>query len=211
MCEGYGWYHTSGLKTAVQTSKDVKAYLQSTRDSVVSKARETAQDPSQALSYLRGVAKSYSSFIPGASGYVDTTFDELDELHKDHGDEMDSILKETMNELHKVASEGKADSATAMRVYEIVGQSVKRLQGLAKKVGGDLLEKNPAIKEKLGSGYDQLQSLAEKAGPEGKNTLDDVTKQVCVLFSILGTQRLILYSSHSSKNLSQMENSTKTP
>lgn len=57
-------------------------------------------------------------------------------LHKDHGDEMDSILKDTMNELHKVASEGKADTATAMRVYEIVEQSVKRLQGFAKKVGG---------------------------------------------------------------------------
>lgn len=175
---GYGWYHTSGLKTAVQTSKDVKAYLQSTRDSVVAKAKETAQNPSQALAYLRSVAKSYAGVIPGAQGYVDKTFDELDALHDEHGSEMDKILSETTGELHRVASEGGADTKTATQVYEVLSSSIKKLQELGKKAGSDMLERNPAIKEKLGSGYEQLVSLAGRAGPEGKKALDEVSQQV---------------------------------
>ncbi|EJD02753.1 uncharacterized protein FOMMEDRAFT_167922 [Fomitiporia mediterranea MF3/22] len=180
---GYVWYHTSGLKTALQTSKDIKSYLQTTRDNVVSKARETAKNPSQALSHLRGIAKSYSNFIPGASGYIDTTFDELDDLYGAHSGEMDSILKETTDELSKVANQGRADTATAAKVAEIVGNAVRRMQELGKKVGGDILDKSPMVKEKLGSGYEQLQSLAEKAGPEGRKALDEVQKQVKEIIS----------------------------
>ncbi|KAI5117766.1 hypothetical protein M0805_005197 [Coniferiporia weirii] len=175
---GYVWYHTSGLKTAVQTSKEVKAYIQSTRDSVVARARETAKNPSQALAYLRGIARSYATIIPGASGYVDKTFDELDALHEQHGSEMDSILKEATDELQRVAGEGGADTKTATRIYEILSKSVSRMQELGKKVGGDILEMNPAIKEKFGGGYEQLKSMAEKAGPDGKKALDEVTKQI---------------------------------
>ncbi|THH04579.1 hypothetical protein EW145_g5416 [Phellinidium pouzarii] len=175
---GYVWYHTSGLKTAMQISKDIKTYLQSTRDSVVAKARQTAQNPSQALSYLRDVAKSYAAAIPGAAGYVDKTFDELDALHEQHGDEMDSILSDITDELQRAASEGGADAKTALKVYEVLSKSVRRMQELGKKVGSDFLEKNPAIKETFGSGYEQLRNLAEKAGPEGKKALDEVTKQI---------------------------------
>ncbi|KAH8119012.1 hypothetical protein DFH11DRAFT_1562416 [Phellopilus nigrolimitatus] len=175
---GYVWYHTSGLKTVVQTSKDVKSYVQTARDSVVAKASETAENPSQALSYLRGVAKQYAAFIPGAASYVDSTFDELDALHGEHGGEMDGILKETMDELSKAVSEGGANTKTAARVYEIIGRSVGKMQELGKKVGGDILEKSSAIKEKLGSGYGQLKSLAEKAGPEGKKVMDELSKQL---------------------------------
>ena len=176
---GYAYYHTSGLKTAVQTTKEIKSYLQSSKDSLLQKARESTKNPSQTLRYLRDVAKSYVAFVPGASGYVDATFDTFDELHETHADEVDKILKDVADELSKTAEEGGADVTTAARVYEILRSATARLQELSKKVGVSILEKNPALKEKLGAGYDQLRSLAEKGGPEAKKILDDVTNQVC--------------------------------
>lgn len=163
----------------MQTSKEVKAYLQPTRDTVVAKAKGTIKNRSQALAYLRSVAKSYAGVIPGAQGYVDKTFDELDVLHDEHGPEMDKILSEATGELQRVASEGGADTKTATRVYEVLSNSIKKMQDLGKKASSDLLERNPAIKEKLGSGYEQLASLAGRAGPEGKKALDEVSQQVC--------------------------------
>lgn len=175
---GYAYYHTSGLKAAVQTSNEVKQYLQDTKDSVVTKAKEASKDSSELLKYLRSVAKSYVIFIPGASGYVDKTFDELDELHKEHGEDMDKVLTEMKDELVKAAKEGQADTKTAAKVYGILSDGITKLQKLGKEAGKTVLEKNPKFKEKLGGGYEQLRSLAEKAGPEGKKTFGEVTNKV---------------------------------
>lgn len=172
------YYRTSGLSTVVQTSKDVKNYLKSTRDSVVTKTREVAKNPSQALEFLRSVSKSYTSFIPGAGSYVDSTFDQLEELHETHGEELDKILSETTEEIQKVASQRGADATTATKIFEVLRSSVSRMQEVGKKAGKDLLDKNPALKEKLGGGYDQLLSLAERGGPEAKKIISDVKKQV---------------------------------
>lgn len=172
------YYRTSGLSTVVQTSKDVKNYLKSTRDSVVTKTREVAKNPNQALDFLRNVSKSYTSFIPGAGSYVDSTFDQLEELHETHGEELDKILSETTEQIQKIASDGGADATTATKIFEILRSSVSRMQEVGKKAGKDLLDKNPAIKEKLGGGYDQLISLAERGGPEAKKIISDVKNQV---------------------------------
>lgn len=92
---------------------------------------------------------------------------------------MDKILTETKDELVKAAKEGQADTQTAAKVYGILSDGIARLQKLGKEAGKTILEKNPKLKEKFGSGYEQLRSLAEKAGPEGKKTLDEVTNKVC--------------------------------
>ena len=166
------------MKKAVQASKEVKAYLQSTKDAVVQKAKESANNPSAALEHLRSITRSYVAFIPGASGYVDTTFDQLNELRESHGDEVDSVVKEITSDISRIASEGSADFATAAKVYDVLRNGVSKLQELGAKVGGDLLEKNPQVKEKLGAGYDQLKSLAEKGGPQAMKVYEDVKSQV---------------------------------
>jgi hypothetical protein len=147
---------------------------------LIAKARESTQNPSETLRYLRNVAKSYVVFVPGASGYVDATFDTFDELHDTHKEDVEQILKEATDEIYKIAQDGSADAKTASRVYEILRKTTSQLQELSKKVGGSILDKSPALKATLGSGYDQLRSLAEKGGPEAKKILDDVTNQVCL-------------------------------
>ncbi|KAL5528657.1 hypothetical protein ACEPAF_7793 [Sanghuangporus sanghuang] len=180
---GYAWYHTSGLKTVVQTSKDMKSYLQSTRDKVLTKANETAKNPSQALSNLRDIAKSYTFYIPGAGSYIDDTFEELQYIYEKHADEMDSILKETSEELIRATQNGRPDAETARNIASIVGKAISKMKQLGDKVGGTALDMHPAAKEMLGSSYEQFQNLAQKAGSEGKKALKEVKDQVQELVS----------------------------
>ncbi|EEB98082.1 hypothetical protein MPER_02473, partial [Moniliophthora perniciosa FA553] len=56
---GYAYYHLSGIKNAIDTAKQVKQYLVQTRDSVVQR------HPNEAVEYLRKVAKSYATLVPG--------------------------------------------------------------------------------------------------------------------------------------------------
>ncbi|KAL5523583.1 hypothetical protein ACEPAG_7756 [Sanghuangporus baumii] len=180
---GYAWYHTSGLKTVVQTSKDMKNYLQFTRDKVLTKANETAKNPSQALSNLRDIAKSYTVYIPGAGSYIDETFEELQYIYEKHADEMDSILKETSEELIRATQNHRPDAETAKNVASVVGKAISRMKQLGGKIGGTALDMHPAAKEMLGSNYEQFQNLAQKAGSEGKKALKEVKDQVQELVS----------------------------
>ncbi|KAL5523582.1 hypothetical protein ACEPAG_7755 [Sanghuangporus baumii] len=180
---GYAWYHTSGLKNVVQTTKDMKSYLQSTRDKVLTKANETAKNPSQAFSNLRSIAKSYTFYIPGAGSYIDDTFNKLEYLYETHVDEMDLILKETTDELIKATQNGRPDAETARNVSSIVGNAIRRMKELGGKVGSTALDRHPAIKEKLGNSYEQLQNVAQKAGFEGKKALKEARDQLQELVS----------------------------
>ncbi|KAL5528656.1 hypothetical protein ACEPAF_7792 [Sanghuangporus sanghuang] len=175
---GYAWYHTSGLKNVVRTTKDMKSYLQSTRDKVLTKANETARNPSQALSNLRSIAKSYTFYIPGAGSYIDDTFNELEYLYETHAGEMDLILRETTDEVIRAAQNGRPDAETARNVSSIVGNAIRRMKELGGKVGSTALDRHPAIKEKLGNSYEQLQNVAQKAGFEGKKALKETREQL---------------------------------
>lgn len=168
----------SGLKNVVQSAKDMKSYFKTTRDRVLISANEAAKNPSEALSRLRSTAKSYTFFIPGVTSYVDDVFDELDYLYETHSDEMDSILKETADKLAGAARSRRPDAETARKVSAIVGNAIYRVQVLGGKAGNQFLDRNPFIKENLGSSYEQLQSVAQRAGFEGSKALREAIDQV---------------------------------
>lgn len=176
--KGYAYYHQSGLKTAVQTSKEVKAYLQSTKDSVVEKTRQAAKNPSQALETLKAITKSYVAFIPGSSTYVDSTFEQIEELQEKHGDETNKVLQEITDEISKTVSEGKPDISTAAKVIDSLRKGMSKLQELGKKIGGDALEKNPKAKEMLSTGFGQLMSMAGKGDQEAKKAYEAISERV---------------------------------
>ncbi|TFK54318.1 hypothetical protein OE88DRAFT_1624751 [Heliocybe sulcata] len=182
---GYAYYHFSGLKTVVDTSKSAKAYLQQAHESV----KEKAKNPNEALAYLRQIAKSYVGLIPGLSSYVDSTFDAFDKLAEKHGDEVNAIAKKGYDEIQGIIKEngGKADFQTATKIMNVLQKRAAELQDLAKRAGGDavepLFEKYPQLKEKLGGGYEQFRELVEKQGPEAKKIFDDTKKQVMEIFS----------------------------
>ncbi|EKM54428.1 uncharacterized protein PHACADRAFT_258266 [Phanerochaete carnosa HHB-10118-sp] len=182
---GYAWYHFSGTKQTVQTANQVKQYVQDTKDSIVQKA---PKNPNEVLGFLRNVAKSYAGVIPGASTYVDQTFDHIDQLRDTHGEEFEKILQATYDDVTNVLKEVKdkglqgMDAATAGKLMSIISKRVAELNELGKKVGGDVfgkLEQNyPQVASTLGGSYQELKAFAERSGPETKKLVSDTVKQV---------------------------------
>lgn len=181
---GYTYYHFSGAKTAVDAAKATKAYYEQAKQTISEKAPKS---PNEVISFLRSVSKSYLGVVPGASTYIDTTFDTLGELQEIHGEETNKILTETYNELQAILKDAKsgADLETAKKVWEVLGTRVMQLQELSKKAGSDafvkLEQKHPQIAQLLGSSYSSLKQLADRGGPEAKKLYDDISKQVRTL------------------------------
>jgi hypothetical protein len=178
----YVWYQFSGLKTVVKTSKQIESSLAEVKKTLA----EKTPSADEALSYFRGVAKSYGSLIPGAGAYIDPMFDTLDELKKTHGEETEKIVKGTYEEVKDTVSKGGFDLKTGEKVVEILKRRAAEVEDLAQKVGTDfikpVLDKNPQLKESIGGSYDQLKKLVDQHGPEAKATYDDTVKQVKKIF-----------------------------
>ncbi|KAI0342149.1 hypothetical protein BDW22DRAFT_1484995 [Trametopsis cervina] len=181
----YGFYHFSGAKKAVDGAKAASTYYQQTKSAIVEKA---PKNPNEALQFLRSIAKSYAGIIPGASTYVDSTFDSLDELHDTHGDELNKILQGAYDEIQGVLKDVKnqdgagVDAATAVKLMSILRKRVGELNELGKKAGSDVFskleEKYPTVAQSIGSSYGDLKNLAQRGGPEAKELVDESISQV---------------------------------
>jgi hypothetical protein len=151
------------------------------------KLAENTPNPSQALAYLRSVAKSYSAVIPGASSYVDSTFDGIDKLTETHGDEVNKIVSDAYNEIKDIVSKQKTiDLETAIQVLNVIKKRGAELSKLAADIGSDalgpILDKHPEVKEALGGGWNEFKERAQQAGDKGQDALNEVTKSVQDIF-----------------------------
>ena len=101
----YAWYHFSGTKKAVDASRTAAAYYQQTKDAIVANA---PKDPNEALDALRRTAHSYLVVVPGARPHVDAAFDTLDGLRATHGEDVNRILSDGYEEVHKIVRDASA-------------------------------------------------------------------------------------------------------
>merc|ERR1711963_648433 len=95
---GYIFYRQSGARDVVVASKTAKGYV----NSATQKIKEQTPEPNEALQWLRNAAQSYAAFIPGAKGYVDSAFDDLDAIRAKHGKEVGQIVTEAYDEMRQV-------------------------------------------------------------------------------------------------------------
>ncbi|CAL8583370.1 hypothetical protein XPA_008994 [Xanthoria parietina] len=171
---GYAWYHFSGAKTLVNTAHET----QNTLTKYSQQFKDSKPEPAEAIKWLRSTARSYAAFIPGARGYVDTFFDDLDAIHRKHGKEVDSIVTEAYNELKdNVGSEGMSISG-AQKAWDILQKYMKRIGDLASDASEDILNNHPALKDKVGGNIDQLKQMGENYGPEAKKQIEETWNQV---------------------------------
>ena len=126
---------------------------------------------------MRSTAKSYAAFIPGAKGYVDSAFDDLDAVRNKHGKEVDSIIKEAYEELKDVSQEGMSVTA-ATKAWDILQKHLKRIGDLAGDAASDIINNHPALKEKVGENLDQLKQMGDKYGPDAKKQVDETWDQI---------------------------------
>ena len=139
--------------------------------------KESSPDPNVALEWLRSTAKSYAAFVPGASGYVDSAFDDLDAVRNKHGKEVDNIIKEAYAELKDISQEGMSMTA-AQKAWDILQKHLKRIGELAGDAASDIVNNHPALKEKVGGNLDQLKQMGDKYGPEAKKQVDETWDQI---------------------------------
>ena len=115
--------------------------------------------------------------IPGASGYVDSAFNDLDAVRKKHGKEVDDIIKEAYGELKDISQEGMSVTA-ATKAWGVLQKYLKRISDLAGDAASDIINNHPALKEKVGGNLDQLRQMGDKYGPEAKKQVDETWDQI---------------------------------
>jgi hypothetical protein len=171
---GYTWYHFSGAKTLVNTSKQTQAYLDQTKQTIAQKTPE----PNEAFNWLRDTVKSYAILIPGARSYVDTAFDDLDKIRNDHGKEFDEVVKNAYTELSDLSQKEGLSLDSASKAMVVLQKHVKQLYDLAGDAAENVLDNHPQLKEKFGSGFNQLKELGDAYGPQAKEEVDRTWQQI---------------------------------
>ena len=150
------------------------------------KAGESAANAGETLKYLRSTT---AALIPGSGPFLGKIFDQIEEISKEHGDEVKKVFEETYNDFEKLSKEGHFDPQTASKAIEILQKRVKQIQELAGDIGGDainkLLSDNPELRDKISDPYKSLKELAEKAKdkkPEAKKLLKETGTELVNIF-----------------------------
>jgi hypothetical protein len=175
---GYVFYRTSGARDIVQATQTTKSYV----NSATKKLKETTPEPNEALAWLRSAAQSYAAFIPGAKGYVDSAFDDLDAVREKHGDEVDSIVREAYEEMRSILSNGDVSLVTAHKTWEVLSKHMSRIADLAGDSAQQIMDNHPQLKEKVGGNWDKLKEYGDQYGPEAKKEVDRTWKQITDVF-----------------------------
>ncbi|KXG52238.1 uncharacterized protein PGRI_085220 [Penicillium griseofulvum] len=171
---GYTWYHFSGAKTLVNSSKQTQAYIDQAKKTITEKTPE----PNEAFIWLKDTIKSYAVFIPGARGYVDTAFDDLDKIRKDHGKEFDEVVKNAYTELKELSNKEGLNIDSASKALNVLQKYLKQLFDLAGDATENVLSNHPEFKEKIGGSLDQLKKMGDAYGPQAKEEINRTWQQI---------------------------------
>ncbi|KAJ4000585.1 hypothetical protein F5050DRAFT_400607 [Lentinula boryana] len=133
---GYTYYHFSGLKRVVDASKQLRGYLEQTKQSVVNK------HPNEALNYLRQLVKSYVAVVPGSGFAVDKLFDSVGEVIEEHHKEASEILAKAQAEVEGIVKQKDqlTNTELAARIMAVIGKHMNEIGKLGAKAGGPLFQ-----------------------------------------------------------------------
>lgn len=173
----YLWYHFSGLKTAVNTSKQAKRYIDSATERLKVEFKERTPEPNEALDQLKQTAQKYAMFIPGGKSYVDKAFQDLDTVRNKHGNEVDKIVSDAYDDLRETSKKG-LNLETMTDVWNVLSHHLQRISELAVDAGQDILNNHPELKDKLGGSFDQLKGMGDRLGPEARKQINETWKEV---------------------------------
>lgn len=171
---GYLWYQQSGASELLQATRATKSYAKSASQ----KFKQSTPEPNEALSWLRNAAQSYATFIPGARGYIDSAFNDLDAVRERHGDEVDSIVRDAYNELRDIVGDGEFSLLTAQKAWNAIVKHLGRIGDLGGDAAQQIMDNHPQLKEKFGGNLDELKEMGQNYGPEAKKEVDRTWEQI---------------------------------
>jgi len=156
-------------------------------------AGDSADSAASTVNYLRSAT---ATLIPGSAPFLGKVFDQIEQISKEHGDDVKKIFDETYKDFEKLAKEGGLDSQTASKTVDILQKRVKELQELAGAAGGDaynkLISENPKLKDQIAEQYDKLKEVVEKAKekkPEAQKLLEDTSSELAQIFKDNGVSK----------------------
>jgi len=176
---GYAWYHFSGARSAVRSISQTKQYA----NQITEKVKQNTPEPNQALQWLRETTQAYASFIPGARGYVDKAFDDLDKIHEKHGPEVDEVISKTYQELKQVAQKKGASLEGVYEAWSVLERCIREIGSLAGDAAEDIMNNHPELRQKLGGSFQTLQSMGQTYGPEVRDQVNETFDEVRRIFS----------------------------
>lgn len=171
---GYLWYRQSGASELLTATKAAKSYA----TTATQKFKESTPEPNEALKWLRSTATSYATFIPGARGYIDAAFDDIDAVRSKHGDEVDNIVREAYDELRDIAGKNGLSLMTAEKSWNVIVKHLGRIGDLSGDAAQQIMDNHPELKEKVGGNLDQLKQMGKNYGPDAKKELDKTWDQI---------------------------------
>lgn len=175
----YGYYYFSGAKTAVDTAKQAKSYVDYGSDQLKRTLQENTPDSAEGvIAKLKEVSLNYAGWIPGGRSYVDSAFKDLEEVQKKHGDEVNEIVKAAYEEIKTVSQKKGSSLETANDVWGILSQRFAQLASLAGDSAQEILSNHPEVEKKLGGSYQQLKDLGDRVGPDAKKKIDETWSEV---------------------------------
>ncbi|KAF2793197.1 hypothetical protein K505DRAFT_244964 [Melanomma pulvis-pyrius CBS 109.77] len=171
---GYLWYRQSGASELLTATNAAKSYAAT----ATQKFKESTPEPNEALKWLRSTATSYATFIPGARGYIDAAFDDIDAVRSKHGDEVDNIVREAYDELRDIAGKNGLSLMTAEKSWNVIVKHLGRIGELSGDAAQQIMDNHPELKEKVGGNLDQLKQMGKNYGPDAKKELDKTWDQI---------------------------------
>ncbi|KAJ3518124.1 hypothetical protein NLJ89_g41 [Agrocybe chaxingu] len=174
---GYGIYHYSGLKRAVDTFTPAALLLKKTKEQLA-----TEKIPTRALNYLRQAVKAYVAYIPGAGFLVDRAFDSAEEVVGPRADEANAIIAKAYEDVFLVVQTGRNEHrpSSVVQILSICRQLVKDLTALGARAGAPIAERLELEKrmQEIGSSADALVQGAKSKLPEVQQSVEKLGEKV---------------------------------
>jgi len=173
----YAWYNLSGTKAVVDTAADAIKAAQEVKETV----SEYTPSPKATKDFVGSVVKSYAKSIPGVGPFVEQAWAQLEELSNEHGDEVEHIITDTYYQLKKLTTDknAKLDAKTGDKALQIIQKAIDKASELAPKLGNEILDKNPEIRDAFKSQLDDLEELVKNnGGPEAKQLLEETYSKI---------------------------------
>ncbi|KAJ3911170.1 hypothetical protein F5877DRAFT_86365 [Lentinula edodes] len=161
---GYTYYHFSGIKRAVDVSKQFRVYLEQTKQSIINK------HSNEALDYLQQLMKFSVAVVPGSGIAVDILFDSVGQIFEEHREEASAILAKAQEEVESIIKQKNQlmNAQQAAQVMAVVGKHMNEIGRLGAKASGPLLQ--PVIARLPDKAYpDQSVGLLKGFLGKGKN------------------------------------------
>jgi sugar phosphate isomerase/epimerase len=128
------------------------------------------------MQWLVETALSHASVNPGGKGYGEVVFNDLDTVHENRAEEVDTIL-EAYDELKDMGNKGFGAGSIAT-AWDIMQRHLGRIVDLAKDAGIDILINHPQPPDRFGDEFEELKHMGENYGPEAKKMVDQTWNQI---------------------------------